>query len=107
MWWPSSTGWRRPSQKTNWKVSIVDLLEAADLDSRWAQARHLPSKGGLSPHEDPAGLFADVKFDGTFTRCPVNTPAERSALLDKLQQARVSTRGSERQKAQRPPEGGR
>jgi len=39
-------------------------------------------------HEDPAGLFADVKLDGAaFTRCPVNTPTEQAALLDTLQRA--------------------
>lgn len=33
-------------------------------------------------HEDPAGLFADVKFGGaTFTRRPVNTAGERAELL--------------------------
>ncbi|WP_374430776.1 hypothetical protein [Ideonella dechloratans] len=41
-----------------------------------------------------AGLFAGLNFDGaSFARCPVNTPAEQAALLDKLQQARVSARG--------------
>lgn len=33
-------------------------------------------------HEDPAGLFADVKLGGKqFSRLPVNTTAEREALL--------------------------
>ena len=32
-------------------------------------------------HEDPAGLFADVKVDGTFQRLPVNTAAERKRLV--------------------------
>jgi len=33
-------------------------------------------------HEDPAGLFADVKLDlASFERLPVNTRAEQSALL--------------------------
>jgi len=32
-------------------------------------------------HEDPAGLFADVKVDGTFQRMPVNTQAERKKLV--------------------------
>lgn len=32
-------------------------------------------------HEDPAGLFADVKCGAAFTRLRVSTKAERSALL--------------------------
>lgn len=36
-------------------------------------------------HEDPAGLFADIKLDGArFSRFPVNTPAEQQALLTQL-----------------------
>ena len=39
-------------------------------------------------HEDPSGLFADVKLDGaSFTRWPVNTSTEQAALLDRLQRA--------------------
>lgn len=40
------------------------------------------SKAFLHFHEDPAGLFADVKLTGTeFTRRRVSTAAERRALL--------------------------
>lgn len=36
-------------------------------------------------HEDPAGLFADVKLGGpTFTRWPVNTADERAELLEQV-----------------------
>lgn len=36
-------------------------------------------------HEGPAGLFADAKLDlKTFTRMPVNTPAQQAALLAAL-----------------------
>ncbi len=32
-------------------------------------------------HEDPAGLFADLKRGADFERYPVNTPAESARLL--------------------------
>ena len=32
-------------------------------------------------HEDPAGMFADIKLDGEFVRMPVNTRAEAAALI--------------------------
>lgn len=65
------------------------------LDSLLAGIRALPGLTERKPgifyrkaqaylhfHEDPAGLFADIKLgvDG-FSRFPVNTEAERLALL--------------------------
>lgn len=43
-------------------------------------------KGMLHFHEDPAGLFADIKVDGEFARMRVSTRAERAALLRVVKQ---------------------
>ena len=40
--------------------------------------------GLLHFHEDPAGLFADLKIYGAWKRFPVNTAAQRRALLKKV-----------------------
>jgi hypothetical protein len=40
--------------------------------------------GWLHFHEDSAGLFADLKSDGEWTRFAVDTAAERKALLERL-----------------------
>ena len=40
------------------------------------------AKAFLHFHEDPEGLFADVKCGATFTRVRVTTKAERSSLLN-------------------------
>jgi len=40
--------------------------------------------GCLHSHEDPAGLFADLKIDGEWTRFPVNSSTERADLLRRL-----------------------
>jgi hypothetical protein len=32
-------------------------------------------------HEDPAGLFADLKIDGAWRRFPVNLPRDRATFL--------------------------
>jgi hypothetical protein len=32
-------------------------------------------------HEDPAGMFADLKIDGDFQRFPINTTTQTQALL--------------------------
>ncbi|PSB34433.1 hypothetical protein [Stenomitos frigidus] len=35
-------------------------------------------------HEDPTGLFADVRQGSDWERCPVNTPEEQTQLLERL-----------------------
>ena len=41
-------------------------------------------KAWLHFHEDPAGLFADVKIGGEWTRFAVDSTVERKALLKRL-----------------------
>jgi len=38
-------------------------------------------QGLLHFHEDPAGLFADLKIDGAWQRFPVNLPRDRATFL--------------------------
>jgi hypothetical protein len=45
------------------------------------------SKSFLHFHEDPAGLFADLRVGAEFSRYPVNTPAERQVLLTAIDRA--------------------
>ena len=46
------------------------------------------SKAFLHFHEDPAGMFADIRIDGvTFERFRTTTAAEQKDLLKRLQQA--------------------
>ena len=54
------------------------------------------SRGILHFHEDPTGLFADVKLDpkGRFERIRVSTGPEQDELLEELRkQARLPERG--------------
>ena len=48
---------------------------------------YLKSRAFLHFHEDPTGLFADLRLDTEFERSPVNTQGERRALLRKIQDA--------------------
>lgn len=64
----------------------VDLLPALrDLEGLTEKSRgtfYRRSNAFLHFHEDPAGLFADVKLDGReFERLQVSTPAQRKRLL--------------------------
>lgn len=47
------------------------------------------SKAFLHFHEDPTGIFVDVRFsvDEPFIRLPVNTVRQRSALVAKVKRA--------------------
>jgi hypothetical protein len=45
------------------------------------------SRAFLHFHEDPAGLFADVRTAPVWERCPVNTRAEQKSLLAKVNAA--------------------
>jgi hypothetical protein len=42
------------------------------------------SRAFLHFHEDPGGLYADVRLGADFTRLPVTSSAQRSALLQRI-----------------------
>jgi len=54
------------------------------LDERRPGIFYVKSRAYLHFHEDPAGLFADVRLSEDFERFPVSTPQEQRALLDVL-----------------------
>ena len=55
-----------------------------ELKERKRGAFYRGGQGWLHFHEDPVGLFADLKIDGVWSRYPVNGADERKALLDRL-----------------------
>ena len=72
--------------------ATLDLLEDllrevrkhAPLRERRRGAFYRQSVGILHFHEDPAGLFADLKVDGKWQRFPIDSKAEQKALLEEL-----------------------
>jgi hypothetical protein len=61
---------------------LEQLRAIAGLIERKPGTFYRRSAAFLHFHEDPAGLFADVKLDLlSFERLPVNTRTEQSALL--------------------------
>ena len=56
----------------------------ATLRERKRGAFYRGGQGWLHFHEDPAGLFADLKIGGSFARFRVSTKAEQGALLREL-----------------------
>jgi hypothetical protein len=65
--------------------ALNGLLES--LRSRTALTERRPGifyvsgKAFLHFHEDPAGLFADLRLANDWRRFPVNSPGERAGLL--------------------------
>ena len=55
------------------------------LQERSRGCFYAKSSGFLHFHEDPAGLFADLKIDGDFVRLRVSTAGERAALLREVE----------------------
>jgi hypothetical protein len=54
------------------------------LRERKRGAFYRGGRGWLHFHEDPAGLFADLKVGGEWVRFPVNAAAEKKGLLRRL-----------------------
>ena len=65
--------------------ALNDLLESlrsrTDLTERRLGIFYVSGKAFLHFHEDPAGLFADLRFADDWQRFPVNSPGERAELL--------------------------
>lgn len=68
---------------------LLDRLRVLDgLAEKRPGGFSLKSRAFLHFHEDPAGLFADVRLDGAeFTRMRVSDPAEQDALVAAVEAA--------------------
>lgn len=72
---------------------LLDCVRALGrLTERTPGSFYLRSSAFLHFHEDPQGLFADVKLDGkTFARFAVDSAAQREDLLCIVQRALADT----------------
>lgn len=61
---------------------LIELREIGLLKERSRGVFYYRSKAFLHFHEDPTGLFADIRFDSSFTRLPVDSPEQSSRLVD-------------------------
>ncbi|MGY4826949.1 hypothetical protein ACVNIS_00070 [Sphaerotilaceae bacterium SBD11-9] len=67
---------------------LARIRAAGRLTERKPGTFYRGPKAFLHFHEDPAGLFADVKLDlDGFTRLAVNTGAEQDALVRAVERA--------------------
>jgi hypothetical protein len=66
---------------------LDQMREIAGLKEKQRGIFYLRSKAFLHFHEDPAGLFADLRVSEDWERYPVTTEGEREALLELVRQA--------------------
>ncbi len=63
---------------------LATLRHEPRLKERGTGLFYARGKAFLHFHEDPAGIFADLKRDGDWVRYPVNTEAERRRLVREI-----------------------
>lgn len=67
---------------------IATLLDALRKIPQLRETRpgifHLKSRAFLHFHDDPSGIFADVRLTDDFVRLPVTTRAQQTVLLKKV-----------------------
>jgi hypothetical protein len=76
---------------------LVKLRAVAGLVERKPGTFYLRSSAFLHFHEDPAGVFADVKLDGSsFERRPLRAPQDHALLIEAVAAAVASRVGPHR-----------
>jgi hypothetical protein len=70
---------------------LIELRKQAALREKAAGVFYLKSKAFLHFHDDPAGIFADVKLDlKTYSRVRATTITEQKTLLRRIDKSLVS-----------------
>jgi hypothetical protein len=78
----------RPPALDELEPVLTQLRALPDLKEKSRGTFYRKSQAFLHFHEDPAGLFADVRLDGgDFTRMRVSTKAEQRALMTAVKTA--------------------
>ena len=78
----------RPPALDELEPVLTQLRALPDLKEKSRGTFYRKSQAFLHFHEDPAGLFADVRLDGgDFTRMRVSTKAEQRALMTAVKAA--------------------
>ena len=60
---------------------LLELRQLEGIRERNPGIFYRKSSAFIHFHEDPAGIFADVRIDGEWQRLPVNTAAEQRQLV--------------------------
>jgi hypothetical protein len=66
-------------------TALLDELRKRPMKEKKLGIFYVKSKSFLHFHEDPAGLFADLRIGDGFERFPVNTKLEQTKLLNEVE----------------------
>ena len=69
---------------------LAELRALPGLKERKRGAFYRKSSGFIHFHEDPQGMFADLKSGGDFVRFPLRSPAEIASFLRAARKAAQS-----------------
>jgi hypothetical protein len=73
-------------------AALSDLLQSLRTRTALVERRpgifYVSGRAFLHFHEDPAGLFADLRLGSDWQRFPVNSPDERAELLTIIDRTR-------------------
>jgi hypothetical protein len=67
---------------------LAEIRQKGGLKEKSRGVFYRAGRAILHFHEDPEGLFADLHVGADWRRLPVNTKAERAALLRELGEAK-------------------
>jgi len=86
---------------------LAELRARAALRERRPGLFELRSRAFLHFHDDPSGVYADVRLADDFVRMRVTTRSEQSDLLDRIDDclSAVESRGADRRRPRRPHAG--
>lgn len=70
-----------PEARASLEPLLAALRQREALREKRPGVFYLKSRAFLHFHEDPKGLFADVRLSDDFVRLPVSTSRQRAALL--------------------------
>lgn len=76
-----------PDELDRLEPLLVELRALEPLREKKRGVFYRKSRAFLHFHEDPAGLFADVRLGEDFDRFPVGTRAQQRALLQRIRAA--------------------
>jgi hypothetical protein len=82
---------------------LAELRRRTALRERRPGVFELKSRAFLHFHDDPAGVFADVRLADDFVRLPVTSRAEQADLLDRIDDCldTVESRATDRRRKPR------
>jgi hypothetical protein len=81
---------------------LAELRSRSVLRERRPGVFELKSRAFLHFHDDPSGIFADVRLAEDFVRLPVTSSSQQSDLLDRIDDCLSSTesRATDRRRRQ-------